>query len=186
METQQCVKCNEIKALTEFSTNRTKNSNAYKVQSLYKTSCNVCLAEYAREWRKKNKGYNGSGKLKLYPEADPLLISALRVKITEAKSNNKRTNRPFDMDLDYLYELFLEQEGRCIYTGEEFNIERKHPANVSIDKIVPDLGYVKGNLQLVCWAVNRAKGDLEHDTFIDMCKAVVERVTTIPTGSTLK
>lgn len=186
METRICNKCNVEKPISEFGSNRAKNSNAYRNQSKYKKSCKDCTAEYARQWRAQNKGYTGTGKLKKFDGEDPKVISALRTKITEAKSNNQRTNRPFNITLDDVYEVYRKQNGRCIYTGESFSIEKRHPGNVSIDKINPELGYVKGNIQLVCWAVNRAKGDLTEEQFINMCRAVVEGATTIPRGSTLK
>lgn len=45
---------------------------------------------------------------------------------------------------------------------------------LSIDKIRPEGGYVEGNVQWVAWAVNRAKGDMETDVFVDMCRQVLE------------
>ena len=53
----------------------------------------------------------------------------------------------------------------------------------SVDCIEPTLGYVKGNVQWVSWKVNRAKGDLSNEEFLNMCKAVIEGATTIETTS---
>ncbi len=78
--------------------------------------------------------------------------------------------------MDY---LVCSSAKKCIYTNQEFVSEKNHPANISIDRIKPELGYVKGNTQLLCWVVNRAKGDLSGDTFFKMCKIINERATTI-------
>lgn len=181
METRICNKCDVEKPITEFGINRANNSKAYRKQDKYKNSCKDCVAEYARQWRAKNKGYTGSGKLKKFDEVDPKLISTLRAKIADVKGNNqRRSKKPFDIDIDLIYDLYQRQNGKCRYTGEDFTLEKGHPGNISIDKIDPELGYVKDNVQLVCWAVNRAKGDLTEAQFINMCKAVVEGATTIP------
>lgn len=44
---------------------------------------------------------------------------------------------------------------------------------VSIDKIDPGLDYSPGNIQLLCWCVNRAKGAMLSDSFLNMCRAIV-------------
>jgi hypothetical protein len=49
----------------------------------------------------------------------------------------------------------------------------------SIDRVRPELGYVKGNVQWVSWQVNRAKGEYPLEDLITMCRAVVERAETI-------
>lgn len=60
--------------------------------------------------------------------------------------------------LDMTYEL---GEGR-IYT------------NVSIDQIMPSKGYTIDNIQLVCMAVNQLKSDLDMDTILILCSAIVD------------
>lgn len=186
---QNCNVCEQDKPLDMFGVNKaTPGTVNYKSRksSAIRTICKECEAHRSREFRKQHKNYRGSGKIKSVPEEHRIIMSAIRSKISQAKSNNKRTDRDFNITDQYIYELWLKQNNRCIYTNEEFVIEKYHNANLSIDKIVPDLGYVEGNIQLVCWAVNRAKGDLSHDVFLKMCGIIHERATTIPTGSTLK
>lgn len=186
---QTCTLCNETKPLECFSVSQSKTDDSVNYRTVSpkpRANCKECDAERAREFRKRNKNYKGSGKIVNVPKEDRFIMSAIRTKVTQAKTNNKRTKRPFDIDADYIYELWKSQNNKCIYTGEDFIIETYHNANLSIDKIEPELGYVKGNIQLVCWAVNRAKGDLSHDVFLNMCGLIHERATTIPRGSTLK
>lgn len=180
MNTQQCNKCNAIKTIDQFGMTKVpKVTLNYKSkQATIRKTCLACEAERAREFRKKHTNYRGSGKLKSIPDEHKLIMSAIRSKVQDAKQNNKRLNRPFDIDADYIYALWKQQNNQCVYTGEHFKIEKNHPANLSIDKIIPELGYVKGNIQLVCWAINRAKGDLTHETFIKMCSIVSKRATT--------
>jgi hypothetical protein len=66
-------------------------------------------------------------------------------------------------------------------TGEAFDVVYRtagaggtHLAP-SPDRIVPELGYVRGNVRWFLWAVNRAKGEMPDDLFVDICTAVAAR-----------
>ena len=181
-----CRICGETKPLDAFGPAKSKASDAFNanVTPELKAECRVCLAAQAREWRSRNKGYDGTGRFAKYPKEERKLISAICTRVGQAKSNNKRNERPFNITMEYMYDLWKAQKGQCKYTGQALFIEKDHPATLSIDKIVPEKGYIEGNVQWVAWAVNRAKGDLDEETFIRMCKAVTKGATTIPTGST--
>lgn len=45
--------------------------------------------------------------------------------------------------------------------------------NVSIDQISPSIGYTVDNIQLVCMAVNQLKSDLDMDTVLLLCSAIL-------------
>lgn len=178
-----CTVCNESKSLDMYGQTKVVGSDTenYRPNTPHiRTVCKACEAERAREFRKANKNYRGTGKIKNVPKEHRLIMSAIRAKVSQAKANNRRTTREFSITPEYIYELWLSQNNRCVYTNQEFRIEKFHNGNLSIDKIEPELGYVEGNIQLVCWAVNRAKGDLTHDVFLQMCTLIHERATTIP------
>ena len=79
-------------------------------------------------------------------------------------------------------QLIIEQNFRCKATGLEFDVDNfktngaggTHRAP-SPDQIEAGMGYVRGNVQWVLWAVNRAKGEMHKDNFAEICRAVVER-----------
>ena len=48
----------------------------------------------------------------------------------------------------------------------------------SIDRIIPSLGYTKGNIQIVCYWYNVAKFTWEEELFIKMCKKITENNAT--------
>lgn len=181
-----CRICGETKPLDAFGPAKSKDSDSFSanVTPEFKKECRTCLAIQAKEWRAKNKGYDGTGRFAKYPKEERKLVSAICTRINQAKSNNKRNNRSFNITLEYMHDLWKAQQGRCKYTNQELFIEKEHPATLSIDKIKPEKGYVEGNVQWVAWAVNRAKGDLEEEVFLRMCKAVTKGATTIPLGST--
>ena len=82
---------------------------------------------------------------------------------------------------DLLVELYYAQGKRCALSGIELTWTRdgsgrKFPYNISIDRINPRLGYVSGNVQLVCTAVNMMKGTWSDATFITICEQVAKHM----------
>jgi hypothetical protein len=47
--------------------------------------------------------------------------------------------------------------------------------NCSLDRIDSSIGYVVGNVQLVCRIANVSKNALSTDDFINLCQAVLEQ-----------
>lgn len=188
MNTRICTKCNQEKSLEEFSkkglgkTNFKANKPAPSMMDVRKKTCKSCDAAYAREFRKANKNYRGSGITKKYSMDERLTVSAIGSRLADARSRQQRGFAYVspELDRDWLYALFLEQGGKCALSGVPLRIERKHPVALSLDQIEPSKGYVKGNVQWVAWAVNRAKGDLPTAVFIDMCRKITERCNDYP------
>ena len=101
------------------------------------------------------------------------------------KSECKHKNIPFDLDPEYLEE---------IWTGEcpifHVPLSKNHKGRGStysahLDRFDPHKGYVKGNVTWISGRANRIK----YDATIEELKQIVswmERVTTIPKGSTPK
>lgn len=191
MQVKFCKDCQQTKPIECFTKSNkkewTKGSirRNTKHKDGYHDYCKECNARRAREFRARykaetgNADYRGTGKIKNYPEEDRLLISNIRLKIQHAKRNNKRTDRAFNIDLDYLYQLYKQQKGLCALTGWQMQIEGDSNLKMSLDKIVPELGYTKGNVQWTIFCANRAKGDMLYEDLVSMCKMIVERATTI-------
>ena len=173
-----CVKCNIEKPLDAFSNDKSaENKLAFNVKvTQKKTWCKDCCRDYAREWRKNNKAYIGSGKLKNIPEEDRLLLSAISDRLTSAKARAKKHNQPdVEVTREYLYELWKKQNGKCALSGVSLSLEPQTPITLSLDKIEPSKGYVVDNVQWLAWAVNRAKGDMSQTMFINMCSKVISK-----------
>ena len=183
MESKLCNTCNKMKPLNAFGINRKKGGNNFHAGMIprHKGDCKDCLAEKARQWRKARPGYKGSGLTSKYPVTERLLLSAIRNRIMDAKYRNKRNpERSFDINADYMYELYIQQNRKCTLTGVALSLDKKTPLTLSIDKIIPENGYVQGNVQWVCWAANRAKGDMSLQNFISMCRSVLRTCNDYP------
>ena len=178
MITKICSLCRNEKPLTDFP--ERKMGGSYKnlgtaPWQTHEDRCRPCKAEYARNWRKTHTNYRGTGKQKSIPKEDRFLVSAIGERLFQAKERTKKYNQPtMDIDRDYLYQLFKEQGGCCALSGVTLRIEKRAVACLSLDQKVAGLGYIKGNVQWVAWAVNRAKGDMSEEVFIDMCRQILE------------
>lgn len=174
MQTKYCSSCNVEKPLEDF-TKSNKGANYKTSNETHHTYCKICNAKRAAEWRKNRPTYRGSGRIKSIPLQDRMLMSAIRHRLKDAKARCKKFNKQLTVDDLYLYELFKAQNRVCALTGAPLIVEIGHPLCLSLDQIDPTKGYTEGNVQWLAWVVNRAKGDLSTEDFVDMCEAVINR-----------
>lgn len=93
----------------------------------------------------------------------------LKNKLGRAKCRAKQSNLPFDLTVEDLYNLWNEQNGKCAISNIPMTYEfckGNVMTNISVDQINPKAGYTKDNIQLVCWAVNRMKGEMSMDELL--------------------
>lgn len=99
------------------------------------------------------------------------------------KSECKRKGLPYDLDPEYLESIWT---GICPIFNVPISKNVKGRGSVNsahLDRLVPEKGYVKGNVTWICGRANRIK----YDATIEELKQIIkwmERVTTIPEGST--
>src|SRR4030042_2283591 len=82
----------------------------------------------------------------------------------------------YDLSADYLNELLIFQNNKCAISGILLTIKKKscEKSTASIDRIIPKLGYTKGNVQWVHKDINYMKGKFTEDRFIQICRIVSE------------
>ena len=93
----------------------------------------------------------------------------------------KVRNLVWELSKEYLWDLFLQQNGRCalsqvpIFISNDIdknkNIVRKNHT-ASLDRIDNKIGYIKGNVQWVHKQVNRIRRELSVDEFVDWCHLI--------------
>lgn len=90
------------------------------------------------------------------------------------KSKATVFNTPFDLDATYLEALWT---GFCAISGMPISLwmaNRRDENHAEIDKVFPEFGYTKGNVQWVSRRFNRIKSDgseEDHKMIIDYLKA---------------
>lgn len=105
---------------------------------------------------------------------------ALEESLPRAKTRARIGKLPFDLTPEYVRELMASQNYRCAVSKIPFHLSRsgvrqsatRLPFRPSIDRIEPALGYVQGNVRVLCFAVNMAISDWGDDVFREICRAV--------------
>lgn len=96
------------------------------------------------------------------------------------RSRSKAKRIPFDIDIDYLNDLWNANDGCCALTRIPFQLgpgERKgrmHKYGPSLDRIIPKLGYIKGNVRLITNHMNVALSDYGLEAFEELVRAYKE------------
>ena len=128
------------------------------------------INEYQREYRAKN-----NEKMKEFYTSDYHKHRDARVKYrqdrhknspwytmaTMSKGRAKKQDLPYDIDAAYL-ESIWPTGNKCPVFGCDFTISKKgesRDSSPSLDRIVPELGYVKGNVIIVSLKANRMKNN---------------------------
>jgi len=91
-----------------------------------------------------------------------------------------KLNLNFDLDTDYLFNLYKTQNGKCYYCGIDIihNIGCSDYNSISVERLNPNLGYVKGNVALVAFAINSFKGmmnEIEFKNFLNEILPALEK-----------
>lgn len=133
---------------------------------LYNSSCKECLNKCNRNRiAEKRKNY----------------AEFIASRFTGYKHRALTNNIPFNIDVEYLVNLYKLQDSKCYYTNEYMSFEYvtesgkcPHLNTPSIDRKDPKLGYVKGNIVWASYKINRMKNELNTNDFYKMCELVLE------------
>jgi hypothetical protein len=159
--TRICPECNKLLNYISYSSwyhSDKKNSLCWRCARKYKI-----LPD-----RMNSKMWRGYGEISL-------------THFNQIKIGAKRRNLIFNLTIEYLWDLFLKQNRKCIYTGLELGFSKKRSligsCTASLDRVDSFKGYVEGNVQWVHKDINWMKQDFDNDYFIKMCKLVSENTT---------
>lgn len=89
-------------------------------------------------------------------------------------------NIEFSINIEYMWNLFLQQNKKCALTGMDLLLNKERQGSkpnrvnitASLDRINTNLGYIEGNVQWVHKLVNIMKSCLNNEEFIYICKLV--------------
>lgn len=101
---------------------------------------------------------------------------------SKAKIRAEKKGVPFNLTTEYLEELYKAQGGRCIISGKEFQlIKGKSPNGPSLDRIIPELGYVAGNVRWVTCDVSCALNEYGFEPLLKLCIQILKHNNKWPT-----
>jgi hypothetical protein len=107
-------------------------------------------------------------------------FSSIKYYLNRCIYRSKKKGIKSDLTLEYLKDLWEKQNGICPYTGIKMELPRttadedvkKTPTKASLDQIIPSKGYIKGNVEFVCYSINVAKNDFSKEEMIDFINKI--------------
>lgn len=135
-----CKKCNNVKLISEFQYGRKGTPDEYRY-----AFCNDC--------RRKQVCLN------LNSDIDKFLSD----KYNRLKRTSLKNNILFTISKEEFIEQYNAQKGLCFYTEIEMVCkagEKRNKNSLSIDKIIPEKGYCKGNIVFCSIRINICKNNL--------------------------
>jgi len=99
-------------------------------------------------------------------------------RLADIKIRAKKKNLEFDLDAQFLWEIFIKQDRKCAITGKELDLTQ----DGSVDRIDSSRGYTKNNVWWVTKDINKMKLDFTLDYFIHLCEMVANNKEKIKDG----
>lgn len=162
-----CPRCEQIKPLKEF----------YSVRALasgYSCYCILC-ARASKPEQTPERLQRKRAQTKKYRAQD-----FISVFYSNTGATARAKGVPFTVTKEYLRGLYTQQGGRCAVSGVAFTLAiskdfTRSPWRPSIDKIVPKLGYVPGNVRFVLCAVNIGMNEWGEGIYREIAKSAIEK-----------
>ena len=191
----QCRDCRYNVQKQKYSTDRhCLGCNIFKIKNQFpvaSSTCKQCKILYEKERLVKIKNDPILNKQRLYRDNDlaskryikreikfdnsPIdicYVDFLSRLIKNAKSRSKQEKISWNLDLQFIIDLYHKQNGKCALTDITFNLNKygkKRAFAPSIDRINCNNGYSKDNVRIVCLIVNLALNDFGDEAFKIMC-----------------
>ena len=147
------------------------------------SNCVICNAPYIQT-RKRAKYCSNKCKQKAIYRTSNHQLKHRRASIENtlvailwgARSRSKKKGLFCDLTETQVLDLLVKQKGLCAMTGIKLEASTGlgKPFTISIDKIIPKLGYTLSNVQLVCKMFNECKNIYTIEEVKRMCVAFVK------------
>ena len=158
-EVKKCGHCGHTKPISEFHKDKTKK---FGVGS----TCKECAKKISKEYYYKHSDHI-KRRVTCYSETYvPRHSREIDSRLRNLHTNARGRTKEFSISVEDVYDLWRNQEGRCAYTKLPLLATANQFNTVSLDRIDSSKGYIVGNVQLVCAAINKMKQEYTEDLFI--------------------
>jgi hypothetical protein len=158
MDTKQCKICKETKSVIDF---------ARHVNGVSRSFCLRCL-ESNIPIEKKLK-FNEQLNRRRERDRKSAQSNLKKTIWKSAKHRAKKQNVPFEIEIeDIVIPKYCPVLGIKLEQGKGKNID----ASPSLDKIIPEKGYVKKNIKIISWRANSIK----RDTTIEELQKIIQYI----------
>jgi hypothetical protein len=155
-----CLKCNQTKEITEFYKNK-------QAKDGLRSDCKECHYVIRKQWHEKNKEHILS-KVKEYRSRKDIKYKRNQlskewnkknnnsVLCTKAKKRAKELNIPFNVAKE---DIQIPENCPVLGIKLEYSDNGVSDNSPSIDRIIPELGYIKENIVVISHKANRIKNN---------------------------
>jgi hypothetical protein len=98
--------------------------------------------------------------------SDPVKFT--RMKYTKQRNGAKDRKLEWNLTAEQVHDLIM-KNNCCEISGRELVLEVNHIDGASIDRIDNSRGYFIDNVQVTSQIINKARGTMTVDEFIEMC-----------------
>jgi len=120
--------------------------------------------------RERNRKRWKQGKIQAYDQST--FRRWLCVKMRGVLYTKNKDRKSYNLTLDFLCSLWQRQKGLCAITKLPMTHRRNDLFAASVDRIDNSRGYLKGNIQLVCQAINLAKNKHSNQEISNFVQAI--------------
>ena len=92
--------------------------------------------------------------------------------LSSIKRNADSRNIEYNVNFQYIWDLFLKQNRKCALSGMPLIMGNKDNNTASLDRIDSSKGYIEGNVQWTHKHVNRMKSNHTDKYFIELCTTI--------------
>lgn len=104
----------------------------------------------------------------------------LRYAIERARYKAARKGVPFGLTMQHMRRVYQGAGGVCAVSGHPF--ELKGPFRPSLDRITPSLGYMDGNVRIVCLIANTAMLNYGESALLELTASVAKARNLLPSA----
>ncbi len=180
---KQCTKCGGIGPFYQGETSQSTRCKDCTKKTIYDHRKKTNYASNKKYLKTKSGKvirqriiykYNNSkrGKEQQYANRILNIKNFLSHKLSIMKCKSRTKNKQINLDLKYLTDMYTNQNGKCKISNIQMTIKHNDLCSISIDRIDSSNGYIKGNIQLVCRAINLAKQHLPNQAIIDFVRKI--------------
>lgn len=102
----------------------------------------------------------------------------LRYAIERARYKAAKKRVPFGLTMEHMRGIYRDAGGVCAVSGHAFEMEG--PFRPSLDRITPSLGYVDGNVRVVCLIANTAMLHYGESALLELAASVAKARNLLP------
>lgn len=179
-ENKQCTICLETKPMDQFYFKTYKSKTTGEKYKRYRAECIVCSKKHTIDYIQDNYDMVYTKKKEYHNEHKDNIRYHVQNKISTWR---RASSIPSDLTVDYLVELYDNQDGYCYYFKDRKMIfgwinGKVHHNSLSLDKLDPTKGYMQGNVVWCTYLANTMKQDLNEQQFYACIQKILQHKTT--------